>query len=356
MLDVLVIGGGPVGLAAAIAARRKGLRVALADSRTPPIDKACGEGVMPDGIAAAGRLGLRLPIEDSFAIRGISFEGEGVSVNADFPVGIGRGFRRTVLHTALVEEASQSGADLRWGTTISALPTHEARWIIGADGSGSRVRDWSGLDSFRRQTQRYGFRRHFETAPWSDHIEIHWAEGCQIYVTPVAPCEVGIAVISRDPKCRVDTALRKFPALAERLKGKPETSVERGAIAGSRRLQRVVSGNVALIGDASGAVDAITAEGLCLGFQQALVVAEAIALGDLSLFEFAHKELMRRPQFMADFLLTMDRAAWVRRRALFALASHPVVFARLLAMHVGASRPSTFAASCLELGWHMLLA
>ena len=48
--DVFAIGGGPAGLAAAIAARRRGFDVTLADSSVPPIDKACGEGVMPDGL------------------------------------------------------------------------------------------------------------------------------------------------------------------------------------------------------------------------------------------------------------------------------------------------------------------
>ena len=45
--DVLVIGGGPAGLATAIAARMKGFDVTVVDGAKPPIDKACGEGLMP---------------------------------------------------------------------------------------------------------------------------------------------------------------------------------------------------------------------------------------------------------------------------------------------------------------------
>src|SRR5215469_8902261 len=56
--DVLVIGGRPAGLAAAIAARKKGLRVTVADSAHPPIDKACGEGLLPDTVDALGDLGI----------------------------------------------------------------------------------------------------------------------------------------------------------------------------------------------------------------------------------------------------------------------------------------------------------
>src|ERR1022692_2180287 len=57
--DLFVIGGGPAGLAAAIAARLKGLNVTLADGARPPIDKACGEGLMPDGLAALRSLGVK---------------------------------------------------------------------------------------------------------------------------------------------------------------------------------------------------------------------------------------------------------------------------------------------------------
>jgi 2-polyprenyl-6-methoxyphenol hydroxylase-like FAD-dependent oxidoreductase len=57
--DVLVIGGGPAGLAAAIAARRKGFSVAVVDAAVPPIDKACGEGLMPDALSALAELGIQ---------------------------------------------------------------------------------------------------------------------------------------------------------------------------------------------------------------------------------------------------------------------------------------------------------
>ena len=59
--DVFVIGGGPAGLAAAIAARHRGFRVVVADGVKPPIDKACGEVLMPDAITALDRLGVAIP-------------------------------------------------------------------------------------------------------------------------------------------------------------------------------------------------------------------------------------------------------------------------------------------------------
>jgi flavin-dependent dehydrogenase len=151
-------------------------------------------------------------------------------------------------------------------------------------------------------------------------------------------------------------ALAQFPMLASRLEGALESSSERGAITGSRRLIRTTRNNVALIGDASGSVDAISGEGLCLGFHQALALADAMERRDLNRYESAHRRLALRPRFMADFMLTMDRWPWLRARALPALAAHPDLFGDLLAMHVGAARKADFAANCIALGWRMLTA
>lgn len=354
--DVCVIGGGPVGLAAAIAAGRKGFRVVLSDALEPPIDKACGEGVLPDGVAAAAALGIDLRDVESHPIRGIRFHGEGVSVAADFPHEPGRGIRRTSLHHALVREAERCGVELRWGCSVAAPDQIDAKWLVGADGIGSGVRKWAGLDACARDSRRYGFRIHYRLRPWTDYVEIHWANGCQIYITPVAGDEVSIALLCRDPKQRLGDALGIFPEVAERIHGAEETSRERGALTASRRLRRVTRGNVALIGDASGSVDAISGEGLCLGFSQALALAEAISKQNLSLYESAHRRLAWRPWFIADLMLTMDRRPSLRRRALCALAKHPELFRGLLAMHVGAARRADFAADCLALGWRMLTA
>jgi flavin-dependent dehydrogenase len=353
--DVFVIGGGPVGLAAAIAARRKGLQVTLADALEPPIDKSCGEGILPDGVAAAAHLGLQLPAAHSFNLRGIRFLGEGVDVAADFPERPGRGVRRTTLHSTLVDHAERCGVSLHWHSSIDRLKDVDARWIVGADGAASRVRKWAALDRFRRDTRRFGFRVHFQIAPWTEYVEIHWGDACQIYVTPVGPDEVGVALISRNPKLRVMEALPQFPALAANLAGAPQSSSERGALTANRSLQRVTAqvgrSTVALIGDASGSVDAISGEGLCLGFHQALALADAIQQGKPALYESGHRTLARRPRMMADLMLTMDRRPWLRRRALHALASYPDLFAGLLSMHVGVARHADFAATCLTLGW-----
>ena len=120
--DVFVVGGGPAGLAAAIAARLKGFDVIVADAAQPPIDKACGEGLMPDSFAALRGLGVVLDdIEQSFPFRGIRFHGAGVSVAAAFPEGQGIGIRRTRLHGILIKRAQEAGVSLLWGTRVSGV-------------------------------------------------------------------------------------------------------------------------------------------------------------------------------------------------------------------------------------------
>src|SRR3954453_2254062 len=98
--DVFIAGGGPAGLSAAIAARRRGLDVTVADLARPPIDKACGEGIMPDGIAAARDMGVSLDDATACPFRGIRFRDGECVAEASFPHGSGLGLRRTELHTA----------------------------------------------------------------------------------------------------------------------------------------------------------------------------------------------------------------------------------------------------------------
>ncbi len=188
--DVFVVGGGPAGLAAAIAARLKGFNVTVADAAQPSIDKACGEGLMPESFAALDQLGIAPALEQSFPLRGVRFFGAGVSVEARFPGNSGAGIRRTQLHQLLVQRAIDVGVQLRWGTPVGDLEI-QSRWVIGADGQKSKVRSWAQLDAARHETFRYGFRRHWKIAPWSDHIEIHWersvTDGSSTICRPLGP-------------------------------------------------------------------------------------------------------------------------------------------------------------------------
>jgi flavin-dependent dehydrogenase len=96
--------------------------------------------------------------------------------------------------------------------------------------------------------------------------------------------------------------------------------------------------NVALIGDASGSVDAVTGEGLSLLFQQAAALADALQANDLARYRAAHRRIARRPAFMSDLLLLLARRARLRRGAMRVMTRFPLIFAKMLALHVAEPR------------------
>jgi flavin-dependent dehydrogenase len=291
---------------------------------------------MPDSLDALRRLGVTIDPDQSFAFRGIRFIGEGGTVAADFPRDYGIAVRRIRLHQALIDRAQEVGVKLLWRTRVAGIDDIRARWIIGADGENSRVRRGANLGAVRSESRRYGFRRHYRVRPWTDFMEVYWGAGCQMYVTAVAADEMCAAVLTRDPHVRLDAAMPLFPDLARRLQGAPALSEERGSVTVTRRLKRIYRGRTVLIGDASGSVDAITGEGMGLAFRQALALSDALVADNLEQYQAAHRRLARRPACMAQLMLILDRFPHLRPWVLKLFALQPVIFERLLAVHVGA--------------------
>ena len=363
--DVFVAGGGPAGLAAAIAARKKGLEVIVADGAQFPIEKACGEGLMPGTVQALRELGVDVRKEDGKEFRGIRFVDGVRRVHAEFPHGSGIGMRRKRLHEKMVQAAEKSGATLLWNTAVTGMEDrgvyaggrfYKAQWIVGADGTQSRIARWSGLNRTARRNFRFARQQHFQVAPWSEHVEIYWGARSQAYVTPVGANEICIAMLSGDADARMETLLAEHAELAERLCGAKISTVERGGVTGTHRLRHVTRGNVILIGDASGTVDAITGEGLRLGFEHAIAAVDAMVSGDLREYERKHKQIARRPGMMAAVLQILNGRPRLRERVLSAFADAPEVFARLIAVHVGESSLANVVTASAGLGWRLLFA
>jgi menaquinone-9 beta-reductase len=197
-------------------------------------------------------------------------------------------------------------------------------------------------------------RRHYRIEPWSDFMEVHWGDRAQAYVTPVGADEVCVVTISSDRGAKNMTLSEEFPRLAQRVGSAEVAGHDRGAITLTQKLRHVQRGNVALVGDASGSVDAITGEGLSLGFRQAMALADALERGDLSKYEAAHRGQTRRPALMGRLMLVLDGRPWLRERAIRAMARDARVFARLLAAHIGAKSELHLAATGAMLGWRLV--
>src|SRR5216683_449716 len=363
--DVLIVGGGPAGLASAIAAARQGLHVEVIDAMKPPIDKACGEGLMPDSLEALAAIGVTnldqiLRQTENHLLRGIRFLGDTsptltITTEAAFPQNPGRGIRRTILHQILLDRAASLGVRFHWENSVQSIaPTAEgtlvhsnrqtlrARYLIGADGPGSRVATWAGLTEASIHSRRIGLRQHYTIAPWTDFVEVYWSNFGQAYVTPNSSSEVCVAFIANKKFSSSEAALSHFPALRHHLAASQPNGPARGSITLGRKLRRVTNGNIALIGDASGSVDAVTGEGMALCFRQAAALSLALRAGDLALYQQAHRRIQRLPSLMSRSLLLMDRSPVLRNTVLRTFQRNPWIFERLLQMHIGYSPLQSF--------------
>jgi len=141
--------------------------------------------------------------------------------------------------------------------------------------------------------------------------------------------------MTRSSELDFDSAIRSFPELRKRLEGATRSTRLRGSLSIQRRFRETVRGKFALIGDASGSVDAITGKGLCLSFQQAECLAQALAKNDLQHYARAHRRIRLVPSAMARLMLSMDRSSALRRSAVRILKSCPQLFSALLETHLG---------------------
>lgn len=323
MLDLIVAGGGPVGLATALYAERAGLAVAVVERRAQPIDKACGEGLMPGAVAALSQLGVEPP---GRAFRGIRYTDGAHVAEALFRTGPGCGVRRTALQQRLADAVAARGIPIHQRDVGLVAQNAGSVWCAGgltgrylaaADGLHSPIRRQLGLDATGPASagdSRFGLRRHYAIDPWTEFVEVYWAAGLEAYVTPVAEDLVGVALLTgrREP---FDVQLRQFPELRDRLASGAPTAAESdsdGSIKGAGPLRQRstarVAGRVLLVGDAAGYVDALTGEGIAVGLASARALVAAVVADDPTTYEAAWRKATRRYRWLTESLL------WARHR------------------------------------------
>lgn len=330
MHDLIVVGAGPAGLATALYAARAGLDTVVIDKRTGPVDKACGEGLMPGAVAQLSGLGVELA---GTPIRGIRYVDGRHSAEAPFRKSTGRGVRRTELHAALLHKVHAAGIPIEHATVDDVTQSEDqvsaagftARYLVAADGLHSPIRRSLQLNvPVAARYSRWGQRQHFAIAPWTDLVEVHWSAHAEGYVTPIAEDLVGVAVLS-NVRAGFAEHLEQFPALAARLPADGATAV-RGAGPLRQKTRRRVAGRVLLVGDAAGYVDALTGEGIAVALKSAQALVSCVVADEPERYEREWTRASRNYRVITSALLGARRHRVLQRSIVPLASAVPALF------------------------------
>ena len=371
--EAVVVGAGPSGATTALLLSRRGHAVVLVDRARFPRDKACGEGVMPPGVAALRRMGLyeRVVATGARPLNSVAYRHQraGVEIEIPFPVppdggpAAGLGVRRTTFDAILVDAVREepravvrdgdrvtgfvrdaAGAVIGVTTTTDEI---RARVVVGADGLHSQMRAWTGLRARPQGRMRYGLAGHWQVDTRDrDGIRVTLAGGHEWYEAPVGHDLLLVSMLTHRSRPAMTArhyegaARRSIPAIA----GAALASRPLGAAHFRQRVRAVAEGRVFLVGDASGYDDPTTGDGIAIG----MLLAERLAehAGDLldgriesetAVARYArdHAALLRERRRLTSLALFLARSPELSRRAIVRAGRDPRALASCIAINCG---------------------
>ena len=383
--DVIVVGAGVAGSMTAALLAQQGCDVLLVERATFPREKICGEGLMPAGADILHKLGIlsELQSEGAQAFFGIHFhlpQNRCLTLNFREVSKTTRGWvlPRLILDTRLARFAAQEPrVQLREGFRVLSartgakqvevtglyqeqLQTHTARLLIGADGIRSRFHNGFGIHRRKRRARRFALRTLYDQLEGTQGVvEVHCCKAGEAYVAPMGNGSARITLLLYGSRHSRGTQLPDlyfenlilFPGLFERLRTPyPQRTVEStGAV--SLEVSRGHGQRLLLVGDAAGAVDPVTGQGMTLALKDAelacLVVKERLGddrLGEQDLCEYTQlRDSYFRPAFkLAQLLLAAIQHPFLARQTIKALSRNQALRQKVLSMATQVRQESVF--------------
>lgn len=296
-LKVVIVGGGPVGLMTAIQLHHQGIESVVLEKRSYPVDKVCGEGVMPLGSQILKDLGLlsKFKAEYFTFFSGIEyFENNKKTQTFEFNDRKGMAIRRVELSRVLREECRERRIEVLENTeylshektTNEVLVTYAQNGVeqrikclklIAADGIHSSVLKDLKINTKKQSYRRMGLRWHVSCKPWSKYVQVYWGHGVEAYVTPVGPSQIEIALLyfpQLHKGEKVEDLMNYFPFLQNKIKDLKLVSSVKGYGPFPRESEMNPHPYVHFVGDSFAFIDGITGDGISFGFLQAYLLAQ----------------------------------------------------------------------------------
>lgn len=331
--EILVVGAGPTGAAAAARAAERGFDVVVADAKTFPRDKTCGDGLTPRAIAELRRMGLADRVLDRTRNKGLKLHGFGGSITAPWPEGAfpaeGAAVPRETFDAMVLDHARDRGATVLDGHPVTGVERGPGRsvaavtlrdrdgaehrvtvkWLLVADGVRSPVGKQLGRVWHREHVFGVAARSYATTGrdeKWiHSHLELRDDDGTihpgYGWIFPLGDGEVNLGCGALSTKARPTKAnvRRLLGHYAGQVRddwglGEPRR-VTSALLPMGGAVSHVAGPNWALLGDAAALVNPLNGEGIDYGMESARLAVDLLAdaVGDPDGLAFAWPALLR---------------------------------------------------------------